>query len=244
MNHNLVLVSGVSGTGKSMSLRNIKDPEGVLYLNCESNKALPFQASTKFMTRTINDPYKVYDYIEQVAARPDKCHTIAIDTITFLMNMYESMYIVGSSNTQQGWGNYSQYFQNLMQQYLSKVPQRVVLFGHTAEMIDNDKVSHVAVKVKGSLMNNGVEAFFSNVISTKKMSLKKLEAYKENNPSLTFTPKEEMLGFKHVFQTQLTKDTINERIRCPEEPPLWTIPETFINNDLELVFQRLSAYYA
>lgn len=244
MNNNLILVSGVSSTGKSMSLRNMENPEGVLYLNCEANKGLPFKASTKFITKTITDPYKVYDYINQAAARPDKIHTIAIDTITFLMNMYESMYIVGSANSQQGWGNYAQYFQNLMQQYLAVVPQRVVLFGHTAEVIDSDKIAQVLVKVKGSLMNNGIESFFSNVISTKKMPITKLQAYKEGNDLLNFTPKEEMLGFKHVFQTQLTKETIYERIRGPEDPPMWSIPETFIDNDLELVFKRLKEYYA
>jgi RNase adaptor protein for sRNA GlmZ degradation len=35
-NDNLVLIGGVSGAGKSACLRNIKDQEGVLYLNCES----------------------------------------------------------------------------------------------------------------------------------------------------------------------------------------------------------------
>jgi len=36
MNEHLVLIGGVSGDGKSASLRNIKNPEGVLYCNCES----------------------------------------------------------------------------------------------------------------------------------------------------------------------------------------------------------------
>ncbi len=40
-NDNLVLISGESGSGKSMCLRNLKDPEGVMYLNCEAGKKLP-----------------------------------------------------------------------------------------------------------------------------------------------------------------------------------------------------------
>jgi hypothetical protein len=242
MNNNLILVTGFSGTGKSMSLSKLENPEGVLYLNCESNKSLPFKNGNKFINKTITDPYKVYDYINQAVQHSGKVHTIAIDTVTFLMNMYESNYIVNSANSQKAWGDYAQFFMNLMQQYIAVVPQRVVLFGHTAEMIDNDKISHVAVKVKGSLMNNGIESFFSNVISTKKMPIKKLLEYKEGNDLLTFTPKEELLGIKHVFQTQLTKETINERIRGPEEPPMWSVPETFINNDLELVFKRIKEY--
>ena len=36
VNDNLVLICGEAVGGKSASLRNIKDPSGVIYLNCES----------------------------------------------------------------------------------------------------------------------------------------------------------------------------------------------------------------
>ena len=35
-NDNLVLIGGESSGGKTASLRNLKNPEGVMYLNCES----------------------------------------------------------------------------------------------------------------------------------------------------------------------------------------------------------------
>ena len=35
-NDHLVLIAGESGTGKSASLVNLKDPQNVMYLNCES----------------------------------------------------------------------------------------------------------------------------------------------------------------------------------------------------------------
>ncbi len=35
-NTNLVLICGASAGGKSASLRNLKNPEGVLYLNTEA----------------------------------------------------------------------------------------------------------------------------------------------------------------------------------------------------------------
>jgi hypothetical protein len=47
MNNNLVLISGKSATGKSMCFRNLKKPEGVMYLGCEG-KGLPF--ASKFQT--------------------------------------------------------------------------------------------------------------------------------------------------------------------------------------------------
>ena len=43
-NDHLVLLCGKSATGKSASLMGLKNPEGVLYLNCESGKRLPFKA--------------------------------------------------------------------------------------------------------------------------------------------------------------------------------------------------------
>lgn len=96
-----------------------------------------------------------------------------------------------------------------------------------------------AVPVKGALKNQGIEAYFSCVISTKKVPLKKLADYK--NDMLTITPEEESLGFKYVFQTRLTKDTVNERIRSPRF--MWDVSETFIDNNIELVLKRLEEFY-
>ena len=36
INDNLVLIGGWSGAGKSASLMNLQNQEGVLYLNCEA----------------------------------------------------------------------------------------------------------------------------------------------------------------------------------------------------------------
>jgi hypothetical protein len=51
-----------------------------------------------------------------------------------------------------------------------------------------------------------------------------------------------MLEYKYVFQTKITKETINERIRGPLG--LFSIPESFINNDAQLLLNRLHTYYS
>lgn len=84
-----------------------------------------------------------------------------------------------------------------------------------------------------------VESYFSCIVSTKKASLDDLTDYE--NDLLTFTEREKSLGFKYVFQTQITKDTINERMRSPMG--LFEDKETFINNDVALVLKRLEEYY-
>ena len=75
MNNNLVLLCGKSATGKSASLQMLKDPEGVMYLNCENNKKLPFRS--KFQEFTITDPTDVPDAIDSVQDNK-KIHTIVI----------------------------------------------------------------------------------------------------------------------------------------------------------------------
>jgi len=81
---------------------------------------------------------------------------------------------------------------------------------------------------------------FSVVVSTKKMKLKDLEKFQ--NDLLHITEDDEDVGFKYVFQTRLTKDTVNERIRSPEG--MWARNETYIDNDVALVLQRIREHYA
>jgi len=96
MNNNLVLISGKSATGKSTCLRNLPNPEGVAYLNCENNKALPYPS--KFQQVNITDPVKIFNAFAQAEAAPS-IHTIVIDSLTYLMDMYESNYVNTATNT-------------------------------------------------------------------------------------------------------------------------------------------------
>lgn len=244
-NNRLVLIGGKSATGKSASLMNLRNPEGVMYLNCENNKDLPFPA--KFMKGrdgkpgfNITDPMQVYEAFAKAEELPD-CHTIIVDTLTYLMDMYETQYVLPSTNTMKMWGEYAQYFKRLMSQYVANSTKNVVFLGHTMDQLnESEMVSEVLVKVKGSLMNQGIESYFSTVLSSKKMSLNKLDKY--SSDLLNVSPEEEALGFKYVYQTKLTKETVNERMRSPLG--MWTTGETFIDNDIQQVIDRLNTYYA
>jgi len=44
-----------------------------------------------------------------------------------------------------------------------------------------------------------------------------------------------------VFQTQLTKETVGERIRSPMG--MFTTEETFIDNDAQMLLDHLRVYY-
>lgn len=237
-NDHLVLVVGKSSTGKSTSLMGLENPEGVMYLNAENGKRLPFRA--KFKQYTITDPLQVYEAFDAAETKPE-IHTIGVDSLTYLLDMYESQHIYRSANSQAAWGDFAQYTKQLMQTYVARSTKRVFFTAHTKDQLNKAEMAmETFVPVKGSIGNNGIESYFTNVIATKKMSLKDLEPYKSD--LLIITPEEEMLGFKHVFQTKLTKDTVGERIRGPLG--MWDTKETYIDNNLQFVLNRLEKYYA
>jgi hypothetical protein len=208
-----------------------------MYLNCENNKKLPFRS--KFQEFTITDPTDVPDAIDSVQDN-DKVHTIVIDSLTYLMDMFESTKVLTSTNTMKAWGQYAQFMKNMMAQNVANSNKNIIFIAHTSDIFnESEMVNETMVKVKGSLMNTGVESYFSTVIGCKKVPLKNLEAYKSD--LLSYNDEEKLLEYKYVYQTKLTKDTVNERIRSPMR--MWDTQETFIDNNLQHILDRLHEYY-
>lgn len=238
INTQLVLIAGESASGKSASLRNIPNQEKWMYLNCEAGKRLPFR--NKFQNFNITDPYQVYEGFDYAMSKPAEIDGIVVDTATFLMDMYESVYIVGASNTQKAWGDYAQFWKNLMQDKVVRFGKPVLILGHTKSELD--EASHTMrtqVPVKGSLKNNGIEAYFSTVVSAKRIGLLELDKYKSD--LLTLTEEDQELGYKHVFQTRPTKATVGERIRSPMG--MFTREQTYMDNDASKLLAHLREFY-
>lgn len=238
LNTQLVLISGMSATGKSASLRNLRNQEKWFYLGVEAGKPLPCKNSFKDLK--IEDPYQVFEAFDYGIEHPDECDGIIIDSLTFLMDMFESQYVLTSSNTLKSWSDYAQFFKKLMQDKVLKFSKPTVILAHTQDFADDRTLeTKTYVPIKGALKAQGIEAFFTTVVSTKKMSLKDLEPYK--NDMLHITEDEELLGFKYVYQTRLTKQTIGERIRSPMG--MFSKEETFIDNDAQVLLDHLKDYY-
>ena len=216
----------------------LANPEGVVYANCEAGKKLPFK--TKFKQFTITDPLQINELFEWAENQPE-VHTIVVDSLTYLLDMYESVYVLNSTNGMQAWGQFAQYFKVLMQQYVAKSTKNVVFIAHTADTLnESEMLMETKVPVKGSLKNNGIESYFTVVVASKKVQLKNLKDY--GSELLNITPEEEALGFKYVFQCKLTKETVNERLRGPLG--LFDTKETYIDNNMQLVLNKLREYYA
>lgn len=237
-NDQLVAVVGFSSTGKSASLRNITNQERWIYLNTESGKRLPFK--NKFIQVKITDPLEVFSYFEEAVENPEQVDGIIIDSLTFLMEMYESRYVLSSANTMKAWGEYQQFFKRLMQHYVPKFGKPVIIIAHVKDETDENTLdTKTFIPVKGALKGTSIEAYFSTIVATKRVPLKELKDY--NNPLLKITEEDEILGYKHVFQTRLTKKTTGERIRGPMG--LFSREETYIENDVNLLLQKLQNYY-
>lgn len=237
-NDQLILISGFSGTGKSAALRNIRGQERWLYNATEAGKRLPFQA--KFINKRIADPYEVLGFFDQATANLDKIDGIIVDSLTFLMDMYESLYVLSANDTQKAWQNFAQYFKELMQVKVVAWPKPVIFTAHLLDKLDTVKHEmKTEVPIKGALKNNGIEAYFSTVVSTKKITLLELEKYQSD--LLKITDEDRDLGYKHVFQTRITKETVGEKIRSPMG--MFTKEQTFMDNDVQLLLDHLDKYY-
>lgn len=236
-NDQLVLVVGYSSAGKSASLRNIRNQKNWMYLNTEAGKRLPFK--NEFDNYRISDPYQVIEAFEYGTSNP-AVEGIITDSLTFLMDMFESQYVLNSANTMKAWSDYQQFYKTIMQEKVIQFEKPTVFTAHVRDTLDEKAMEmKTAVPVKGALQNNGIEAYFSTVVAAKRMAVKELEKYE--NDLLRITDEEKEDGFKYVFQTRLTRQTTGERIRSPMG--LFTRKQTFIDNDVQLLLDHLDAFY-
>lgn len=237
VNDQLILIGGYSGTGKSASLRNIRDQGDWLFLNTEAGKRLPFK--NKFQSHRITDPYQVHEAFDYGTGNP-AIKGIIVDSLTFLMDMFESQYVLTASNTMKAWGDYNQFFKTLMQEKVTIFGKPAIFIAHLKDELDEKAMEmKTSVPIKGALKNNGIEAYFSTVVSAKKVTLKDID--KVTNNMLHITDEEKELGYKHVFQTRITKNTTGERIRSPMG--MFSKEQTYIDNDSQLLLDHLDEFY-
>lgn len=242
-----VLIVGDSASGKSASLEFLKDPEGVMYLNCEAGKKIPFKS--KFEVKgeasnkghVITDPLQVYTAFEQ-AEEMEHIHTIVIDGLNYLMDMYESVHVRTSNDSRTKWGDYGEFFRKLVQHYFTNSSKKIICIAHThTEQVESDGEVKLnsSVPIKGA-MRGKVESYFSVILQAKVVPLSKLKSQKKE--LLEITELEKTKGFKYVFQTTIDKGSMHEKMRGPRM--MWDSDEIFIDNDCQKVLNRLHEFYS
>jgi hypothetical protein len=99
---------------------------------------------------------------------------------------------------------------------------------------------HAAVRKDGVRLTTLPEhKDFSTVVATKKVALKDLAGV--DPKLLTITPDDELVGYKHVFQTRLTAKTKGERIRSPIG--MFEANQTYMDNDAQMLLDHLHEFY-
>lgn len=238
-NKNIVLVMGRPNTGKSTALRNLHQ-KSMVYLNADL-KEIPFKDA--FMSNVeIADANHVLDYIQEIESNPEVTGAV-LDTLTFLMSMYERQYVVPLMGTKQGqsaWGDYGNFYREIMHNIKSGSKDYAILAHEEISLNEQAMVMESRVPLKGAVGKVGVEGDFSTIVGTMQVPVKKLEAFE--NDLLTITDEEREDGVKYVFTTRVTKETAGGKMRAAVG--LWKRNELYINNDLDLVFKRLKEYYA
>jgi hypothetical protein len=235
-NKNIVLVMGRPNTGKSTSLMKLSNQDKMAYLNADL-KELPFRS--RFAVNVeISDAYDVLDYISDIEQQAGIQGGV-LDTITFLMSMFERQYVKGAANGQKAWGEYGDFYRNIVHKLKAGTKDYAVLAHAATELNETSAQYETAVPIKGAVGRTGVEADFTTILSTKQIPIKKLEGCE--NDLLHITDEEKEDGFKFVFATRITKESVGEKMRSAMG--LWQRNELYIDNDLNQVFNRLKQYY-
>jgi hypothetical protein len=234
-NKNIVLIMGRPNTGKSSSLRNLP-MESMVYLNTDL-KEIPFQS--RFAAEAeISNATDILEFIQEIETNPDITGAV-LDTVTFLMMMYERQNVATAKDTQKAWGNYGNFYRDFIHAIKSGTKDYVILAHEDTVYNEATLTNETKVPIKGAVGKVGVEADFTTILGTKQMPVTKLK--KHENPLLNITDEEEEDGVKYVFTTRVTKDHPGEKMRAPIG--FWNREELYIDNDVNLVFDRLKSYY-
>lgn len=235
-NKNIVLVMGPPNTGKTASLRNLRNMSSMVYLNTDM-KDLSFRG--KFLLQAeVSDANNIGAFISQIEQSAQATGAV-LDTLTFLMRMYERQYVKNATNTQKAWGYYADFYGQFIHDIKAGTKDYAILAHEDIFLNEQTAQMESKVPVKGSVGKTGVEADFTTIVATRQVPLSKLAGYE--NDLLTITPEDEEDGFKHVFVTRVTKEYVGGKMRAPMD--MWSRKELYINNDVQLVFDRLKQYF-
>jgi len=100
-NNHIVLITGSANSGKSTSLMFLDKPEEIVYFNTDK-KALPFKIKFKKDIK-LDHPEKIMPFLQQIEAQ-ESVSGVVLDTVTFLMQMYERMCVRTAPDGRKAWG--------------------------------------------------------------------------------------------------------------------------------------------
>lgn len=154
-NKKVLMIMGKPNTGKSSSLRNMNQ-ESMVYLNTDL-KDVPFR--DRFMANVeVADARDILHFISEVENNPEVTG-VALDTLTFLMQMYERQYVVpyaGTKSGQTAWGDYGNFYREFIHAIKSGSKNYVIMAHEDESLNEQAGVMESRVPIKGAVGKVGV----------------------------------------------------------------------------------------
>lgn len=238
-NKNIILITGKPSSGKSTSLMNVT-PETTAYINTDL-KELPLRNANSFQDVSITDAKDLPAYITNIEEAEGVTLGV-LDTLTFAMDMFETQYVTADNvrDSRAAWGDYAKFYKRFILN-LKSGTKDYVIFAHEKDIFNEKEMSiETKIPVKGSVGATGVEADFSIILAAKRVSVNSLAGFE--NDMLNISEDEIEDGFKYVFQTRATKETVGEKMRSPMG--LWSRKQLFIDNDVDAVLRHVKQFYS
>lgn len=231
-------ITGRANTGKTTSLRHLKNIEGVLRINCDvSQMDMPFISNIKKVN--LNNPLEIFGIIE-AAKNDNKIHTIVIDTLTSLVNLYtERVFPTLESAYGNQWKEFTAFFNKLLVTALPDTKKVCIVIAHSVPEEDN-KIIYSNVALSGQLGKKGFASFFDLLVVADFLDLESNIELPENK-LFKITDDEKLDQIKYILQVRKMPQSVhNPLIRHPID--FWDRHEAQIDSNIQLVLDRMDQY--
>ena len=236
-NKHIVLIVAKPSSGKTYSLRSLKNPKSVALFNCD-RKSTPFKNDFS-VDLDIGNPKDILDYIDQCESNPN-IKTIVLDTVTYLMRTFKIKFIDESSDSRSAWGDYQKFYNKLMDKIKGGKKNYIVMAHITDVYNEEDEVYESQVVMQGAIAKLGIQGDYATVLEAiSKPVNKKLKGLE--NDLMKITDQEELIGIKYLFLTRRMKGHLSTMARSASD--LWDMKELYIDNNIQNVIDRLEEYY-
>ena len=232
-NKKIACIMGPPSVGKSHSCMYLTNPEKWAYLNTD-NKPLPFKDSFA-VNKFVTDPLEILDYVAAIEA-DDNLQGGILDTLTFLMGLYETQYVIHAVNKHEAWGNYGNFYKDFIHSLKTSSKDWLIFAHETSEVNSQTGRLKSTIPIKGAVGKVGAEADFTTILTAKEIPIDELEDHE--NELLLLTPDEIEDGSKRVFVTRTNAEYVGDKTRSPNN--LWRREELYIDNDVQQVIDRMN----
>lgn len=261
-----LLLTGASGSGKTASFLGLKNPANCLYLNADSVAAsgvlkdegilvLDIASNPLSLLDQVHEGALVPGYLSQMSERTD-IDLIVLDSLTAMMEKYIQLYLPKNrAETMNFWADYGKFWADVsLQLEALNETKDIIIMAHSVDVPDPKNPIKITNEILGSggLFKRDVRKTYHNIANAVKLTLAEAEktvpdttsqdpeAMRKKYPSVVIGEEEQELG--EVYCLQVRNAHVHENysisIRSPN-PKTWSAKEAFINNDINILIDRL-----